>query len=222
VALTRRAQARVRGLPPMGMTLPLWPLHSRGVDAERAQTYGLIAGLLSQPADRALLQLVARTATPLAAGGRFDAVWERLRLAALGSDPVIVARDHELLFDAHQEGGPRVDLRARAYRDGPVLRTLLDDLATCGLEARVGHGDEDRLHALCEDMQWLLDTESPLPPAQRWQYRFFDRHLAPWYATALRDLHDASDTPFYRALADTALAFLDFEALTGAGEPLAR
>jgi TorA maturation chaperone TorD len=68
-------------------------------------------------------------------------------------------------------------------------------------------------------MQWLLQAESALAPAQRWQYRFFERHLAPWYAPALADMKAASHTPFHAALAETALAFLDLEALTGAAGP---
>jgi TorA maturation chaperone TorD len=191
----------------------------RGIDTERAQTYGLVAGLLSQPADRGLLDLVARSATPLATTGRFERLWSQLRLAAAASDPDTVAREHLRLFDARQPGGPRVDLRASVYRGSEALQRLRVDRRASGLDGRPSRGDADRLHALCEDMQWLLQAESALAPAQRWQYRFFERHLAPWYAPALADMKAASHTPFHAALAETALAFLDLEALTGAAGP---
>jgi TorA maturation chaperone TorD len=44
------------------------------------------------------------------------------------------------------------------------------------------------------------------------QKRFFDKHLAPWYARCLADIANAEEANFYRVVAGFALAFLAIEA----------
>jgi TorA maturation chaperone TorD len=119
-----------------------------------------------------------------------------------------VAREHAALFD----GAARVDLRASAYRDAQALEILRVDRIAMALPIHAHRGDEeDRLVALCEDLQWLLQADAALPPPQRRRCRYFERHVAPWVGAALDDLREACTTPFHRALAELARAFFELE-----------
>lgn len=184
----------------------------------RADLHALGARLLLAPPDAALLADLA-AADPLVsarADAPLDIAWEQLVLAAGVLEAAAVEEEFAALFVSL--GTPPVNPYASLYLAGFLmekpLAALRSDLAALGLARRPGVGEpEDHLGALCETMRVLVGGMPGVPPrplaAQR---RFFETHLAPWYARALDDIRRAPQANFYRRVADFLQAFLDLEA----------
>jgi hypothetical protein len=190
-------------------------------NAQRAYAYALIAAMLRRPADRALLDGIARSVAPLPAPGACLRAWERMRLAAEGAEPATVAQDHAALSGRGGNGGPPpvsqplLPLRARAYFDAHAAVSARRARNVLGLPPPLQGADEDALHALCEDMQHLLHTPALGGDAA---CAFFMQQLAPWGLPAMDDLHERSRAPLHRALASWAAAFFELESARCAGQ----
>lgn len=180
-------------------------------DAARAGLYALLAGWLLGPdawaldAVRRLLPWTAEDDSPLARA------WIALAHRSHDMTPQELADEHARLFVA--AGTPAVDPYQSRYLHGCLmdrsLVALRHDLGRLGLARSEGWRElEDHLGALCESMQLLIDQGQPLPV----QARFFERHLAPWYADCLADIADSPHAAAYRDFAALARAFLDEEA----------
>jgi len=194
------------------------PLPLAGEEQARADLYALIAHLLMAPPDAALLADLA-AADPIcaqAAERPLEDAWEKLVLAAAAVDAAAVADEFSALFIS--TGTPLLNPYGSLYVSGTMnnipLAELRADLRRLGLGRAPGVGEsEDHLGALCETMRMLV-AGGPGVPRQSIaaQKRFFDRHLAPWYARCLADIASAEGANFYRLVAGFALAFLAIEA----------
>jgi TorA maturation chaperone TorD len=183
-------------------------------NAQRAYAYALIAAMLRRPADRTLLEAIARSVAPLPVRGLFLQAWERMRLAAESTEPATVAQDHAALCGQSANGGPPpalppvLPLRARAYLDAQTAAVARRARNALGLPPPLQGADDDALHALCEDMHHLL--RDPAVPADA-ACAFFMQQLSHWAVAAMDDLHERSRAPLHRALASWAAAFFELE-----------
>jgi TorA maturation chaperone TorD len=89
--------------------------------------------------------------------------------------------------------------------DAPLAR-LRDDLIALGIARDPGvHEPEDHIAALMEVMAMLVAQ------ARAAQKDFFNRHVAPWYASLCDRLEQQQESEFYRAVGRFARDVLDVE-----------
>lgn len=194
------------------------PFPLSGEDQARADLYALVARLLFAAPDAALLAALA-AADPICAGGGerpLEDAWEKLVLAAGVVDAGAAADEFDELFIS--TGTPQVNpygsLYLCGYMNDKPLAALRTDLARLRLARLPGTGElEDHLGALCESMRVLV-SGGPGAPRRTVgeQKRFFESHIAPWYAACLADVASARGANFYRLVAAFAAAFLAIEA----------
>ena len=183
--------------------------------ASRAGLYGLLAALLRDVPDQALLDTVR--GLPAAAGrDGFALAWEGLRLAA-------TAVGREECDDAYHRlfiGLGRGDLVPYGswYQTGFLMELPLGelrrDLAALGFEREPGvHEPEDHVAALCEVMaQLALDPETGTAACDIERQRdFYRAHLAPWVGRFCQDLESVEGAPLYAATGRLASAFFALE-----------
>ncbi|WP_229455124.1 molecular chaperone [Massilia sp. KIM] len=187
-------------------------------DQARADLYALLARLLLSAPDADLLEALANADPILAQGGELalEQSWERLQLASGVMDPQAVAEEFDRLFVA--VGTPSVNPYGSRYLSGYLndapLAALRADLARLQLARVRGAGEfEDHLGALCETMRVLVAGAPRIARRSlEEQQRFFETHIAPWYARCVDDIASAEGANYYRLVAGLAGAFLDIEA----------
>lgn len=172
----------------------------------RADVYRLLARLLREAPDRALLDWLSGLEAE-DDGSALATSWAALAAAAREAAPEALARAHFRHLVGVIEGD--VLPYASWYRNGGLmdeaLVVLRRDLRQLGYERTEHTRDpEDHLAALCEVMAMLIETRSPA------EAKFFMHHLAPWAARCFADL-EAVDTPFYSRLGQLGRAFTDTE-----------
>lgn len=175
-------------------------------DALRVEVYGLLAGLLRQAPDQALLDWLASLEIEQD-GGVLAERWAQLVGAAAKASPDTLSRAHFRHLIGVVEGD--VIPYASWYRNGELmdeaLVALRRDLKLLGFE-RAGHthDPEDHLAALCEVMAMLIESRSFNEP------RFFMTHIAPWAANCMADLGRV-ETEFYACFGRLGQAFIESE-----------
>lgn len=175
-------------------------------DALRADVYRLLARLLREAPDAALLDWLAGLEVE-AEGTLLAERWAALIAAARETTAEAQARAHF----RHLVGVVQGDVTPYAswYRNGELMDAALvalrRDLKALGFQrAEHSHDPEDHLAALAEVMAMLIEARSPD------EARFFMDHLAPWAADCLADLGRV-ETPFQARLGQLGQAFLDQE-----------
>ncbi|MEO1693922.1 MAG: molecular chaperone TorD family protein [Pseudomonadota bacterium] len=180
-------------------------------DAARSSLYALLAKLLSDVPDGALLRIAAELrADPTTPVG-----------AAL-SDLAAVARDHrdqlDVLSDEFHDlflGVGRGELLPYAsyYLTGFLhekpLAELREQLQALGLTADPDEKEpEDHIAAVLDVMAHLTRPDSGDPAAAR---QFFDRQVVTWAPKFFADLQAADRSAFYAPVGRLGSAFLDVE-----------
>jgi len=179
------------------------------VEAARAQEYALLATLLAQPPDAALLRRLARLGgddTPL---GRAHAA---LAAAAQRADAETVEREFFALFIGVGRGEllPYASYYLTGFLNERPLARLRDDLGALGLaRADAVNEPEDHAALLCETMARLAAGEIAAAPDTG--QRLFERHLAPWIGRFFADLEAAEAVDFYRAVGSVGRVFIAIE-----------
>lgn len=199
---------------PVAVSLPL-----SGEDQARADLYALLSRLLLAAPDAALLAALA-AADPIfcSEGGdpALEQAWEQLTLASRVMDPAAVSEEFDALFISI--GSPPVNPYGSRYLSGYMndtpLADLRGDLARLGVRRVRGVGEfEDHLGSLCETMRVLVAGAPGIArQSEARQQRFFEAHIAPWYARCLADIAQAEGANYYRVVARLAGAFLAIEA----------
>jgi TorA maturation chaperone TorD len=175
----------------------------------RAQEYALLAALLAQAPDAALLTRLAQLkddGTPL--GHAHQALAE----AATATDAAAVAREYFDLFVGVGRGEllPYGSYYLTGFLHERPLARVRADLVDLGIERAEQQSEpEDSAALLCEIMAGLIAGEF-IAPAER-QREFFDRHLAPWMARFFADLETAEAASFYRPVGAIGRLFIDIE-----------
>jgi TorA maturation chaperone TorD len=179
------------------------------IEEARAQKYALLAALLRQAPDAALLRRIARLggdATPL--GSAHAALARAARVAP----PDQVAREFFDLFVGVARGEllPYASYYLTGFLHERPLARLRADMRTLGLErAECVSEPEDHAAILCEIMAVLIGGESTATLAR--QRHFFEKHLAPWIGRFFADLETAEHAEFYRPVGTLGRLFIEIE-----------
>lgn len=179
------------------------------VDAARAREYRLLAMLLAQAPDAALLGRLAKLrgdATPL------GVAHAALARAAADAQPETVEREHFELFVGVGRGElvPYASYYLTGFLHERPLARLRGDLAELGIERSEEQSEpEDHAAILCEIMAGLVDGSFATPPDA--QQGMFEKHFAPWIGRFFADLERAEAADFYRHVAAVGRVFIDIE-----------
>lgn len=191
-------------------SLPTWSEEDRA----RADHYALLARLFYAPPDAALLGAIVQSARSLGVGeGAFPQAWAALGEAAGRLDAAAVGDEFAALFVSVSK--PVVMANGSWYLTGFLqeepLAELRDDLAELGLGRRSGVAEtEDHIAALAEVMRHLVLT-GPDEAGLARQQRFFNSHLAPWYARFVAAVAAAPGADFYARAGGLLQTFFDIE-----------
>ena len=179
------------------------------IEEARAQKYALLAALLRQAPDAALLRRIARLggdATPL------GSAHAALAGAARAAHPDQVAREFFDLFVGVGRGEllPYASYYLTGFLHERPLARLRADMRALGLERAEGSSEpEDHAAILCEIMAVLIGGEFAATVTR--QRHFFEKHLAPWIGSFFVDLETAEHAEFYRPVATLGRLFIGIE-----------
>jgi len=186
-------------------------------DQARAQIYALLGNLFYQPPSAELLETIATGLTLCNDGSDsgFCQAWRALRDAAANADAEAVKDEFDTAFIG--TGRQPVMLYGSFYLAGFLnekpLAQLRGELTKMGL-ARSGssHETEDHLSALCDVMRFLIEGDCDTPPAALAVQRdFFLRHLYSWNTPLCDAVSGASQTHFYKHVAQFMREFFAIE-----------
>ncbi len=176
----------------------------------RAQTYALLARLLSSEPDQALLDNIAavEVTEPESPMGQ---QWLKLTRAAKNADINNVSEGFQRLFIGvtHGELIPYGSYYQTGFLMEEPLAELRTDLAKLGLERQKNTSEpEDHIAAICDVMRLLLIAEgTPIVTPEA----FYQHHLAPWVETFCNDLAMSDVCSFYTVLGEFCLKFTSLE-----------
>ncbi|WP_135465987.1 TorD/DmsD family molecular chaperone [Crenalkalicoccus roseus] len=180
------------------------------LDLERARLFALLARLLAEAPDVALLGRLRRLAgeegTPL---GRALAA---LADAAARAEPGALEREYFDLFIGLGRGEllPYASYYLTGFLHERPLAELRGDLARLGVARAAGVAEpEDHIAFLCETLAGLL--EGRLGPGAEAAGPFFARHLRPWAGRFFADLEAAEAARFYRAVGTLGRVTIEIE-----------
>lgn len=179
------------------------------IEAARQRQYALLAALLREPPDPALLGRLAQLQgdrTPL---GMAHTV---LSQAARAASPAAVAREFFDLFIGVGRGEllPYASYYLTGFLHERPLARLRADLQSLGIARADGRSEpEDHAAILCEIMAGLIGGEFPAPAEQ--QQQVFEKHLAPWLGRFFADLETAGNAEFYRPVGAIGRLFIGIE-----------
>ncbi|HEY5719796.1 MAG TPA: molecular chaperone TorD family protein [Gammaproteobacteria bacterium] len=179
----------------------------------RAANYTALGVLLARAPGVELLAQLAGLETEGSAGGALDAAWRELVKAAGQADAAAVADEYHNLFIGIGRGElvPYGSWYQTGFLMEEPLGALRGDLARLGFARQDGVGEpEDHVAALCEVMAMLIaDPDRTADYAT--QRQFYTTHLGPFVARFWRDLGQASNARFYRAVSRLGAAFTELE-----------
>ncbi len=176
----------------------------------RAGAYSLLAALLRNAPDQALLDHVADLAAIEQTSDELSLAMSMLGLAAKDSSPQAIEAEYHALFIGLGRGElvPFGSWYLTGFLMEKPLAVLRDDLAALGFERHgATHEPEDHVAALCEVMGMLISDSQ----AVSHQADFFNAHLAPWLEHFFNDLSTAKHAVFYRAVGRLGTAYIEFE-----------
>jgi len=177
----------------------------------RANWYGLLARLLGNPPDDAVLATLGRTLGDETELGR---ALDALAAVARERSAAEVRQEHFDLFVG--VGQPQLLPYGSYYlagflHDKPLAR-LRGDMGRLGV-ARAGgvHESEDHVASLCEIMAGLAVGAFGAPVPVSEQHDFFAKHLGCWAPRFFADLEKAPDAVFYRPVGTIGRLFMAVE-----------
>ena len=185
-------------------------------EAARGDFYALLARLLHNAPDAALLRSIA-TAAPIPAEGNaaLAKAWKDLVDASSVMDADAALEEYEALFCG--VGAAAVSIYAGFYTRALAIDhtrvRIQNDLAALGLEIRANAAQpEDHFAALFDVMRVLVSGGAGRPGARiDEQRRFFDAHLLSGVGKFFDALGGAKDANYYRKVAAFGAAFVSLE-----------
>ena len=186
-------------------------------DQARAEIYALLGNLFYQPPSAELLEMIATRLTLCndSADSGFCRAWRALQEAAGNADAEAVKDEFETAFFG--TGRQPVMLYGSFYLAGFLnekpLAQLRDELTKMGL-TRSGnsHETEDHISALCDVMRFLIAGDHDTPSAALTVQRdFFRRHIHSWNTPLCDAVGSASQTHFYKYVAQFMREFFAVE-----------
>lgn len=179
----------------------------------RAQTYALLARLLSAAPDQDLIDslLNIEVTEPESPMGK---QWRQLILAAKQIDIATIDDEYQALFIGvtHGELTPYGSYYQTGFLMEEPLAVLRTDLAQLGLERQDDTTEpEDHIAAQCDVMRLILMAQgTPVVTDQA----FFTQHLKPWAVTFFQDLSQAKQATFYQTVGQFGEQFMQMETST--------
>lgn len=176
----------------------------------RAQTYALLARLLSSAPDQNLKEslMAVEVVEPESPMGK---EWTALVSAATQLDISAGEDEFQALFIGvtHGEIMPYGSYYQTGFLMEEPLAILRSDLAKLGLERQADTAEpEDHIAAQCDVMRLILTAEgTPIVTADE----FFNRHLTPWVIQFFKDLTTADAAEFYQAVGLFGKQFMTME-----------
>jgi TorA maturation chaperone TorD len=156
----------------------------QGEELQRAELYGLLAGLWLAPPDAALFEQfsVAVTQAPQS-GGTLEAAWQSLVAAMRSSSLRAAAEEYDALFLG--VGKPEVFLYGSYYLSGFLnelpLAKLRDHLNRLGLTRDTSRGEtEDHVSYVLEVMRYLIAGDDVAVCNLEQQRLFFRAQVQTW------------------------------------------
>jgi len=197
--------------PVAGQAAVEW--HENSLEQEqqyRASAYGILAALLRDVPDAALLDQVARFTGVDEGGDEMTLAMSLLGLAADRCSIESIHDEYHALFIGLGRGElvPFGSFYLTGFLMEKPLGDLRDDLDRLGFERKAEvHEPEDHVAALCEVMAMLIQEGSGTDT----QRRFFDQHIDSWFERFFADMSAANNAVFYKAVARFGAAFMEIE-----------
>lgn len=181
-------------------------------DQARADTYSILAALLSQAPDQNLIDYLQHIkASGQQNPGPIEQAWLQISAAAREFDLDQLDDEYHNLFIGLGRGEvvPYGSWHLTGFLMDKPLSDLRDDLAKLGIAANLQTKDpEDHIAALYETMSILITARDIEDYQQR---RFYIRHLYPWAEKFFRTLQAASSARFYRLVGILGQRFIELE-----------
>jgi TorA maturation chaperone TorD len=185
-------------------------------ELQRAELYGLLAGLWFAPPDATALAAYAHVVTQAPeSGGLLEAPWQDLVAAMRATTAQAVRGEYETLFQG--TGKAEVFLYGSYHLSGALnerpLVDLRSDIAALGLASGAPEGEtEDHVAFILEVMRWLIAGDDPSVCNLEHQRRFFRTHVQTWVASSLcAAVEEHPQARVYAAVARLTRSFLDVE-----------
>lgn len=176
----------------------------------RAAAYGMLAALLRDVPDAALLDQVSKFVDVDEGGDEMALSMSLLGLAAKRRSIESINDEYHALFIGIGRGElvPYGSFYLTGFLMEKPLGDLRDDLDRLGFEREVEvHEPEDHVAALCEVMAMLIQDGSSIDT----QRGFFTTHINSWFQQFFTEMSAASNAVFYKAVSRFGSAFLEIE-----------
>ena len=181
-------------------------------DQARADTYSILASLLSQSPSQDLIDyLLHINVDTQSEPGDMAKAWLLIKQAAGKFSLDQLDDEYHNLFIGLGRGQvvPYGSWHLTGFLMDKPLSELRDDLAKLGIAADTETKDpEDHIAALFESMSILI-TASDVEGYQ--QRRFYIRHLQPWADKFFKSLEAASSAEFYKSVSVLGQRFIELE-----------
>ena len=183
----------------------------------RANTYSILAGLLSDIPSSDLLDYLRHIAEPANDGedsGDIGAAWQQLKAAAQSVDEDELDVEYHALFIGLGRGEvvPYGSWHITGFLMEKPLSDLRDDLEALGIEADENVKDpEDHIAALMDVMAGMILGLFGEPRKLAEQRAFFRDHIQSWAPHFFKDLENANNATLYRHVGTIGREFLDIE-----------
>ena len=180
-------------------------------DRQRAQLYGLLAGLLARIPDREALDRTAGVAGDESELGR---ALTALGHVAAAADPTQVDDEFHNLFIGIGRGElmPYGSYYLTGFVYEKPLARLRADMDRLGIARAADLKEpEDHIAALCEMMAGLIKGAFGDPVDIAEQRAFFDAHIGPWAGQFFADLESAKSANFYAPVGVIGRIFMAIE-----------
>jgi TorA maturation chaperone TorD len=187
--------------------------HENPVEQEqqyRAAAYGMLAALLRDVPDAALMSQVAKFSGVDEGGDEMALSMSLLGLAAERCSIESVNDEYHALFIGIGRGEllPYGSFYLTGFLMEKPLGDLRDDLDRLGYEREAEvHEPEDHVAALCEVMAMLIQDGSSIDT----QRVFLVSHINTWFKQFFTEMSAADNAVFYKAVARFGAAFLEIE-----------
>ena len=180
------------------------------VNRARAQEYAVLARLLREPPDSALLKQIGQLHGDETILG---AAHHELAEAAKRTSATTVEREFFDLFIGVGRGEllPYASYYLTGFLHERPLARLRRDLTGIGIARAQGIAEpEDHAGILCEIMAGLADGQLPAPEES--SRMIFENYMAPWIGRFFADLERADGAEFYQCVGTVGRVFTEIEA----------
>ena len=184
-------------------------------DVLRAQIYGLLARVMSEPMSDETLEIVRglnKSDDRSAIGASLKAIGD----VAVRTPRIKAEEEYSALFFGMGSGG-EIHPYGSYYLTGFIyerpLADLRRDLASLGIQrSGVSKEPEDHIAFLCEVMHGLITGKFGAAASLQQQMDFFNRHIADWAVKFFEDMEIAKSAVLYMPVGTLGKLFVKVEA----------